>query len=102
MKRRSPFLRDAFDALADLRMEFEDYRLMAYERASEVCRGRLLNARGMKARIDSYSLFIGNRTRAEAYASEELLEHWARYPRMTWEAFERQAYRNMGKAPGSE
>jgi hypothetical protein len=36
------------------------------------------------------SLFKGPDVRARAYASEELIEHWERHPRMTFEAFEAQ------------
>lgn len=73
-----------------IRADFEEYRLSAYEAASEACRGRLLNDRGRRAGIDAWDLFIGNEARARAYASEELLEHWAAHPRVTVAAYERQ------------
>lgn len=73
-----------------MRAEYEIVREAAYERAETACNGVLLNARGKKAGIDAYSLFMGNETRAHAYASEELIDHWAQYPRLTFEAFEQQ------------
>lgn len=73
-----------------LRAEYETYREGAYERAETACNGVLLNARGKKAGIDPYSLFMGNQARALAYASEELVAHWAQYPRLTFAEFERQ------------
>lgn len=73
-----------------MRAEYEIVREAAYKRAETACNGVLLNARGKKAGIDPYSLFMGNEVRAYAYASEELVDHWDRYPRLTFEAFERQ------------
>jgi len=74
-----------------LRAEFETVRESAYSEAADACNGVLLNARGKRAGIDPYSLFIGNETRAHAYASEELVEWWASHPRLTWSAFEKQS-----------
>ena len=62
----------------------------AYRRALEDCNGVLLNERGKKKKLDPYRLFIGSDIAAYAYASEELIEHWARYPRLSFAAFERQ------------
>ncbi|WIA96444.1 hypothetical protein [Curtobacterium sp. MCBA15_004] len=73
-----------------IRAEFEEHRTAAYEAALEACRGHLLNERGRKAGIDAWDLFIGNEARARAYASEELLEHWTKHPRVTVAAYERQ------------
>jgi len=72
------------------RAEYQDYLHAAYARAEEACRGRLLNRRGENKGIDSLSLFIGNEARALAYASEELIDHWLSYPRITFEQFEKQ------------
>ena len=74
----------------NVRAEYENYREAAYERAETDCNGALLNERGKKAGVDPYSLFMGNAARAYAYASEELVEHWERYPRLTFTDFERQ------------
>lgn len=81
------------DALAAWREAREAYQLhleQQYAEASEVCRGHLLNRRGQAAGIDSASLFLGPRRRAEAYASAELLEFWQTHPRVTYAEFERQ------------
>lgn len=78
----------AIELRAAARGEFEDYRLAAYERAAEACRGALLNERGRQARIDSYSLFMGNEAYAHAYASDELREHWRSHTRPTFARFE--------------
>ncbi|MBF4574702.1 hypothetical protein [Frondihabitans sp. VKM Ac-2883] len=72
-----------------MRAEYEQIRENAYQRAEEATNGYLLNARGKRAGIDPYSLFMGNRARAYAYASEELIAHWEKHPRLTladWEA----------------
>jgi hypothetical protein len=79
------------DIYKQIRAEFEDYRLSAYEAASEACRGRLINDRGEKAGIDAWDLFIGNGIRARAYASPELIEFWETHPRITVAEYERQA-----------
>jgi hypothetical protein len=75
-----------------VRAEYELQREGAYERAETACNGRLLNGRGRRAGIDPYSLFIGPAVRAYAYASEELVDHWARYPRLTFAEFEAQTF----------
>ena len=81
---------DAIALWRECRADFELHRMSEHERAAEACRDRLLNRRGMRAGIDSMSLFIGNRAHAYAYASEELIEHWTRWPRPVYEDFERQ------------
>jgi len=73
-----------------LRAEFENVRQAAYTRAVDATNGALLNERGRAKGIDAYELFIGNETRARAYASPELIEHWDRHPRLTFAAYERQ------------
>lgn len=74
----------------DIRAEYELVREAAYEKAEDACNGKLLNERGRRAGIDAYSLFMGSSTRALAYASPELVEHWASFPRITYAAYERQ------------
>ena len=85
----SKILDEAFARLREVRAEYERVRLAAYLRAEAECRGRMLNERGMRAGIDPLSLFSGPEVRALAYASEELVEHWRVYPRLTFERFER-------------
>lgn len=79
-------------ALADWREARAAYTLYlhdAYEKAAEACRDALVNARGRALGIDPLSLFMGNRARAYAYASEELVEWWDTHPRMPFVEFER-------------
>lgn len=71
-----------------LREEYELVRIAAYQRAEEATCGRLLNRRGVAASVDPFSLFMGNAVTAYAYASEELVEHWRTYPRLTFAKFE--------------
>ncbi|MCU1418698.1 MAG: serine/threonine kinase [Schumannella sp.] len=71
-----------------MRAEYENYREGAYLRAETACNGVLLNERGKRAGVNPYGLFIGPEVRALAYASEELVEHWRQYPRMTFAQFE--------------
>jgi len=73
-----------------MRAEFEVVREAAYRAAADDCNGVLLNARGKKAGVDPYSLFMGTTARAYAYASRELIDHWSTHPRPTLAAFERQ------------
>lgn len=80
----------AIAAWRETRAEFEVVREAAYSRAVEATNGALLNRRGIEAGIDTYSLFIGSNIRAYAYASRELVDHWAEYPRITYDQFERQ------------
>ena len=68
---------EAFSAWRECRAEYDDTLYAQYEAAEEATRGAILNARGREKGIDPFSLFIGNETRAMAYASEELIEHWA-------------------------
>jgi hypothetical protein len=82
--------RHAAHLWASLRADYEDLRNAAYLQAEEATRGALLNARGRRAGIDPYSLFMGNEARAHAYASPELIEWWRDHPRVTFAAYERQ------------
>lgn len=89
MQRRTAFT-SAVEQWRAIRTEFEIVREAAYELAEHETHGQLLNKRGKKAGVDAYSLFIGNEARAFAYASEELIEHWRRHPRLTFAEFESQ------------
>lgn len=84
--------REALEAEARARAEFRDYRHMAYQRAHEATNGHMLNQRGQDARIDSRDLYERGPAFVNAYASEELREHLARFPRMSWPEWERWAY----------
>jgi len=81
---------DAFAAWRECRAEYDDTLYAQYVAAEEATRGAMLNARGRAKGIDPFSLFMGNERRALAYASEELVEHWASHPRVTYTKFERQ------------
>ncbi|WOF23812.1 hypothetical protein N8K70_03790 [Microbacterium betulae] len=88
----SPFVRDALDRRAQIRAEYEDVLWAAYEAAETACNGALLNRAGKTAGIDPVRLFRSNQTYANAYASEELLEHWATHPRPTFARYEQQRH----------
>lgn len=68
----------------------EEWHLAAHAQwqdAETVCAGVLLNARGVQAGIDPFTLWSGPQDRAEAYASEELREYWRLHGRTditTW------------------
>lgn len=81
---------EAFNAWRECRAEYDDTLYAQYEAAEEATRGAMLNARGRQKGVDPFSLFMGNETRALAYASEELVEHWDSHPRITFAKFEKQ------------
>ncbi len=81
---------EAFSAWRECRVEYDETLYTQYVAAEEATNGAMLNARGREKGIDPFSLFMGNETRALAYASEELVEHWAQHPRITFARFERQ------------
>jgi hypothetical protein len=87
----SPTFREAAERWAECRAEFQLLVNAAHERASEECRGSLLNRAGKAKRIDAVTLFYGPRNRAMCYASEELIDWWERNPRITFEQYEREA-----------
>lgn len=74
----------------EIRQEFEVYREGQHALAEHDCNARLLSKEAMALGIDSYSLFIGPRARAERWASEELRDWWAVHGRLTYAEFERQ------------
>lgn len=85
---------DAVAEWRECRAEYDDTLYAQYEAAEEATRGAMLNARGRARGIDAFTLFMGPERRAFAYASEELVEHWAAHPRVTFAAFEKQWQRN--------
>lgn len=80
---------EAFSAWRECRAEYDDTLYAQYMAAEEATNGAMLNARGREKGIDPFTLFMGNETRARAYASEELIEHWETHPRITFAKFER-------------
>lgn len=80
----------AFAQWRECRAEYNDRLYSAYELAERETNGALLNAEGRARNVDPLALFMGNQAHAHKYASEELLEHWQRHPRVTFADFERQ------------
>ena len=74
----------------ECRADFELDLYARYVRAEAECNGVMLNARGVARDVDPLSLFMGPAVRAFAYASDELLEHWLTWPRVTYAQFEAQ------------
>lgn len=79
----------ALAAWRECRADYELALYAAYVRAEAATNGALLNDRGRARDIDPLSLFMGPEIRAHAYASEELMDHWAIWPRVTFASFER-------------
>lgn len=88
MRTRSPIFARAVEQYHACRREYGLYLEAAFTRASDETAGALLNDRGRRHGVDAFTLFSGPEVRALAYASEELVEHWKRYPRMTYQSFE--------------
>lgn len=80
----------AIDQWRECRDAYELHLEAQYTAADWACRGVLLNRRGKALGIDAASLFLGTRVRAVAYASDELVEFWRTYPRITFAQFEHQ------------
>ncbi|MDY0828563.1 hypothetical protein SK224_05415 [Microbacterium sp. BG28] len=74
----------------ELRSDYELVLEAAYASAEAATNGHMLNRRAREAGISSWDLFTHNGTFARAYASEELLEHWASNPRPTFSSYEAQ------------
>ena len=72
----------------EMSYDFLRYIDGAYNRALEATSGVLVNNEGRAKHIDGYQLFRSNRIYARKYASEELLEHWEKHPRLTMAEFE--------------
>lgn len=85
---------EAFNAWRECRAEYDNTLYAQFVAAEEATRGAMLNARGREKGIDPFTLFMGNETRALAYASEELVEHWETRPRVTFAKFEKQWQRD--------
>ena len=80
----------ALEQYRELHDEFDLIRYATYETAVEVTNGAMLNRRAATRGVSDWDLFTHNNVFAMAYASEELIEHWAAHPRPTFAAFERQ------------
>jgi hypothetical protein len=86
----SPIFANAFALWRECRDAYELHLEAQLADAERECRGILLNRRGIAAGIAAESLFLGPAARANAYASDELLDYWATRPRITYAQFERQ------------
>lgn len=62
----------------------------AYGLAETLTNGVLLNRAGQQRGIDARLLFVRQESFALKYASEELKDHWTRYPRPNLQKFEQQ------------
>ncbi|GAB2702529.1 hypothetical protein BKA24_001664 [Microbacterium marinum] len=81
---------EGFARWRECREAYDEVLLAVYTRAETETNGRLVNAEGRARGIDPMSLFLGPAARARRWASEELLDHWTRHPRMPFVEFERQ------------
>lgn len=86
----SVLIGDGFAAWRECRSAYDEVLYALYTRAEEATNGAMVNAEGRARGVDPLSLFMGPATRARKWASEELLEHWEEYPRVTFANFERQ------------
>lgn len=80
----------AIAELATLRAEHLLLVIAEYTIAEAATNGVMLNANGKARGIDPWQLFRKNRAFVNAYASEELREHLALHPHLTFDSFERQ------------
>lgn len=80
----------AGDLWRTMRADFDRALFEAFEDAENDTNGYLLNKAGRAEGIEPFSLFKGPEARAYRYASHELIEHWAKRPRLTLPAFEAQ------------
>ena len=74
-----------------LREDYQLYVEAAYLAAERETRGHLLNRRGVDRGVHPRELFSGNRSRAYAYASEELRNWWEQHGRVTFTEYQRQS-----------
>lgn len=87
-RQRSPIFAAALEAWAECREAYALHLETQYEQAIAATNGVLLNRRGTAEGVSTWSLFLGPRARADAFASEELREFWRRTPRLTFAQFE--------------
>lgn len=76
----------------ELREEYDTYVYCQWLKAEEDCRGYLLNREGMAKGIDPESLFSGNASVAQRYASDELKEWFHLHGRLTFAAWQAGSY----------
>lgn len=86
----SPIFRRASHDWQRMRTDYERYLEHSYENALTGTGGVLVNKLGRSLKIDGLDLFTGPATRAQKYASEELIEWWRVNPRLSLEQYETQ------------
>lgn len=94
----SALIAQGFAAWRECRQAFDELLHSQYQLAEDRTHGVLLNEKGRQAGIDPWRLFTSNASFRNAYASEELQEHWRDYPHITYARFERQWVRNADDA----
>lgn|GEM_PF-1285401 len=99
-RHRSAIFAAALDAWAECREAYALHLEAQYAAAVDATNGVLLNARGRAEGVASPSLFLGPRSRAEAFASAELREFWSTHPRVTFAQFERDWWNGQGGGSG--
>lgn len=84
----SPLFLGAAARWREVDREFAIVREAEYATAVEETGGFMINTRGHAAGWDSWRVFTGAPNVVRAYASEELRDHLARYPRTRRRGFE--------------
>lgn len=84
----SAIFKQAAEDWARMRDDYERYIEQAYNRALHGTGGVLVNKAGRALHIDGLDLFTGPSARAFKYASEELIEHWKKHPRVSLAEYE--------------
>lgn len=86
----SKLIAEGFAAWRECRAAFDELLHAQYQAAEEATHGAMLNERGRQAGIDPWRLFTSNALFRNAYASEELQDHWKDHPHITYARYERQ------------
>lgn len=86
----SALIAEGFAAWRECRAAYDELLHAQYQLAEDRTHGALLNERGRQAKIDPWRLFTSNATFRNAYASEELQDHWRDHPHQTFARFEQQ------------
>jgi hypothetical protein len=68
----------------ECRADYDTYNYTQFLQAQDECNGNLLNKKGRDKVIDPESLFEGQASIANAYASDELMTWWAHNGRVTY------------------
>ena len=85
----SLIIRAAFDSWREVRREYQLVLEAHYRVADQATGGNLLTRDARARGVSSWSLFMGQESRAQKWASEELKYHWQSHPRVTFAAYEK-------------